>query len=423
MTRSVVPWLRRWSAALALAGAPLRADVPAAPLLEWNELMLAAVRVDNSGPTLSSRNLAMLDAALYDAVNSLAGTHEPYLGRQPVPAGGASAEAAVAGAGFELLRALYPSFTPRAQELFDRQTAAGLSAAGTNGIELGRACALAMLKAREADGANTQVPYIPSAAPGQWRRTAPFFRPPLDPHWRLLQLFALPGRDEFVPSPPPALASAEYAAAFHEVKALGAAASADRTPEQSQIAVFWSDFSYTAMPPGHWHELTGDVVRRRQTPLAAAARLFALVSLAQADAAIVCWETKYRYNFWRPITAIRRAAEDGNDATAADAEWNHFLAAPPFPEYTSGHSTFSAAGATMLARFYGTEALEFTAKSDSLPGVTRGYTNVTECAAEIGRSRIYGGIHFEFSNAAGKACGVKIAEHIWQHRLRPVAGK
>jgi hypothetical protein len=401
-------------ASLALSGA-LQADV----VLDWNALMIDAIRVDNTGPTLSSRNLAILHTAVYDAVNAVLRTHQPYR-FQPTVEPGTSPEAAAAAAAHAVALVLYPPFKARSDELFETFVASQPPTPGlTNGLNLGVKVAQLALESRQSDGANTQVPYIPSAEPGQWRRTAPFFRPPLDPHWRYVKTFCLDGVEPFVPSPPPPMGSVDYAAAYNEVKALGAKNSAVRTAEQSQIAVFWSDFSYTAMPPGHWHEITATIARDRALPLAETVRLFALISVAQADSAIVCWETKYRYNLWRPITAIQRGAEDGNDATEADPAWNHFLNSPPFPAYTSGHSTFSKSSAMVLTRFLGTDAVSFAARSDSLPGVFRNFTSLAACADEVGMSRIYGGIHFAFDNEEGKRSGARIGEFVMRNFLLP----
>jgi hypothetical protein len=234
----------------------------------------------------------------------------------------------------------------------------------------------------------------------------------MTPHWRFVDTFCLPDIEAYIPGPPPPLHSPEYAIALNEVKEIGCVGSTNRTAEQSEIAVFWSDFSYTAMPPGHWHEIAATIAASRTNTLEQNARLFALISLAQADAAIVCWETKYRYNLWRPITAIQRADEDGNAATVPDVSWNHFLNAPPFPAYTSGHSTFSKASAQVLTHFYETDAISFTAYSDSLPSVTRSFTSLAACADEVGMSRIYGGIHFQFDNVAGKACGKLVGDYV-----------
>ncbi len=396
---------------------PMRADV----VLDWNALMLDAIRVDNTGPTLSSRNLAILHTAVYDAVNSVLRTHQSYRFQLETPPD-TSAEVAAAAAAHTVALVLYPPFKARADDLFNTFVSSQPETpALTNSLNFGVQVGQMSLESRQADGANTQVPYIPSNAPGQWRRTPAFFRPPLDPHWRYVTAFCLESLEPFVPGPPPALDSADYAAAYNEVKALGAKSSAVRTAEQSQIAVFWSDFSYTAMPPGHWHEIAATIARDRLLTMAETARLFALISVAQADSAILCWETKYRYNLWRPVTAIQRGSEDGNEATEQDEAWNHFLNSPPFPAYTSGHSTFSKSSATVLTRFLGTDAVAFAARSDSLPGVFRNFTSLSACADEVGMSRIYGGIHFPFDNVEGKRSGAKIGEFVARNFLLPNA--
>jgi hypothetical protein len=389
-------------------------------VLDWNAVMMSAIRLDNTGPTLSTRNLAILHLAIYDAVNAIERTHQPYAFRGE-PAGPAWTEAAAAAAGYEVLKVLYPGVRARADEVFALWRAGAPDDAATaRGLAFGAEVARFTLDLRAGDGSATDVPYIPSEAPGQWRRTPPFFRPPLTPGWRYVRPFALPSIESFVPPPPPPLDSAAYARDLNEVRELGVRNSAVRTEEQGLIAVFWSDFSYTAMPPGHWHEIAAGIARGAGTDLASTARLMALLGLAQADAAIVCWEAKYRFNLWRPVTAIQRADEDGNPATERDAAWDHLLAAPPFPAYTSGHSTFSKASAEVLTRFYGTDALTFSAVSDSVPGVVRTYHSLAECADEVGMSRIYGGIHFGFDNRQGKASGARIARHVVDNWLLPL---
>jgi hypothetical protein len=401
-----------------LAALPVaRADV----ILDWNALMIDIIRADNMSPPGATRSLAILHTAIWDAVNSVTRTHQPYAFLLDTPTN-TSAEAAAVGAAYEVIVRLHPSFDAWAVDLYEQWLATiQIKQTLTNGLDLGAEIAQRMLDLRADDGANTEVPYIPSNAPGQWQRTPPFFRPPLAPHWGFVEPFGLPDLGAFMPGPPPALDSAEYATALNEVKSLGAQNSAARTAEQSQIAVFWSDFSYTATPPGHWQEIAATIASNRNLALTENARLFALLSIAQADAAILCWEAKYRYNFWRPVTAVRRAVEDGNAATEPDANWNSFLAAPPFPAYTSGHSTFSKASAQVLAHFFGTDAVTFTATSDSLAGVVRSFTSLSDCVNEIGRSRIYGGIHFEFDNREGKASGARIGDYVSANFLLPNA--
>jgi hypothetical protein len=249
-------------------------------------------------------------------------------------------------------------------------------------------------------------------------RTAPFFRPPITPQWRYVTPFCLTDLEPFVPPGPPSLDSVQYAEALNQVKALGGTKSTLRTPEQTQIATFWSDFSYTATPAGHWDEIAAQIAVLRTNTLAECARLFALLTMAQADAGIVCWEAKYRYNFWRPITAIRRADEDNNPLTDPDPTWKDQLNAPSFPAYISGHSTFSKTSAQVLTHFYGTDQIDFTSLSDSLP-VSRTFHSLAACADECGMSRIYGGIHFIFENINGKETGKKVGDFVSENFLLP----
>jgi hypothetical protein len=400
------------SVLLVIFAMAVKASGQTSVVLDWTELMLDAIRTDDSGPTVSTRNLAILHTAIYDAVNSIDRSHQSFHFK-PEPPAGASMDAAAVGAALEVMKKLYPPLRARADALYSHFIATQtLTTTLTNSVAFGQNLAQLTLQSRSGDGAATLVTYIPKSAPGQWRRTPPFFRPPLDPQWRYLRPFCLTNIESFVPGPPPGLSSPEYAQALNEVKALGAKYSNARTRDQSQIAIFWSDFSYTAMPPGHWYEIACEIARDRQLNLAETARLFALISLSQADSAIVCWEAKYRYNFWRPVTAIHRADEDANRATDADMKWEQYLASPPFPSYISGHSTFSKAVATVLTIFLGTDSISFTATSDSLPGICRKYDSLSACADEVGMSRIYGGIHFQFDNREGKLCGKKIAEYV-----------
>jgi hypothetical protein len=400
----------------ALGAIALGASARANQILQWNALMIQSVRLDNSGPNLCARNLAIMHTAIFDAVNSIAGTHQPYRFEIPI-VGEVSIEAAVAGAAYDCATILYPVSEREAKKIFAESVPSQDTEAVRNGLALGRQIAKMALRSRENDGISADAPYIPSKESGQWRRTPPYFRPPSNPQWRNVTLFALPEKESFLPPPPPALNSAEYAASLNEVKALGRKTGSTRNPEQTQIAIFWSDFSYTSMPPGHWHQIAASICRERHTSLEDTARLFALLSVAQADAATVCWEAKYRYNFWRPITAIQRADEDDNSWTERDAKWDHLLAAPSFPSYVSGHSIFSKASAEILTRFFKTDAIAFSATSDTLPGVARHFTSFAQCADEIGMSRIYGGIHFSFDNLQGKASGQRIGEYVSEHCL------
>jgi hypothetical protein len=388
-------------------------------VLDWTGVMVNAIRMQNSAPTLASRNLAILHTAMYDAVNTATRKAQPYrfLGTGPT---GTDPEAAATAAGYFVIKDLYPIAAPIADELYNNYvSSAPATAAVADGLVLGGQAALQAIQARISDGSTRDVPYVPIDEPGEWRRTPPFFRPPVDPQWRYVVPFCLPDIEPFVPLGPPALESDDYVRDFNLTKEYGGVESSVRTADQTEIARFWSDFSFTATPPGHWHEIAMGIARTQTKPLEENARLFALMSLAQADGAIVSWESKYRHNFWRPATAITRADLDNNPMTMPDTNWVSLLGAPSFPEYTSGHSTFSKASATILGEFYGTDAFSFSVTSDSLPGVFRHFTSLSACAEEIGMSRIYGGIHFMMANIDGKKCGDEIARYVLGNYLQP----
>ena len=268
--------------------------------------------------------------------------------------------------------------------------------------------ARSILEWRRRDGADAAVDLPGNSGPGAWQPTPPGFLPYLLPQWAFLMPFALEEPGAVRPPGPPALDSAAWAQDYNEVKELGAATGSTRTPEQSLIAQFWADGAGTETPPGHWNSIARDVSERLDTPLIDKARLFALLNVALADSAICAWDAKYAYAFWRPVTAIRNGDIDGNDDTVADPTWSSFIVTPPFPDYVSGHSTFSGAAATVLALFYRTDDVAFTAASDFLPGVTRDFNSFSTAAEEAALSRLYGGIHYRSANEDGLRAGVAI---------------
>jgi hypothetical protein len=224
---------------------------------------------------------------------------------------------------------------------------------------------------------------------------------------------------QFRQGPPPPPNSHEYTQAFFEVKRLGRDTSPFRNGDQSEIALFWADNPGTATPPGHWLAIAQQLAEEHELPMLETSRLLALVSLAVADAAIVSWDHKYAYHHWRPVTAIQDADGDGNSATTSDAGWNSFIATPPFPAYSSGHSTFSGTSSRVLERFFGTDAVAFSTGSDGI-GTVRSYTTLSQAAEEAGQSRIYGGIHWQYDNQAGLASGRALGDHVFFTQLGPL---
>jgi hypothetical protein len=403
---------------LSLGLAPIR-PIPARPdaVIFWDRVMLDAIRVDKTAPPQAARAMAMVSIAVYDAVNAIEHTHAFYKIRASAPPG-TSEPAAASTAAFFVLESLYPAQQTTFQD--DLRLALKRIPGGTaklNGEGLGMEVALKVLALRRNDGANATVSYKPGTAPGQWVPTPPSFAAALLPGWGHVTPFALLSGSQFRPAGPPALSSTAYATAFNEVKSVGSANSTTRTAEQTQIANFWADGTGTETPPGHWNDIAQNVALARHNSLAQNARLFALLNIALADAAIACWDAKFTYNFWRPITAIRNANLDGNSATMKDASWTPLLVTPPFPSYMSGHSTFSGAAAQVLTDLFG-KNVHFTSSSDALPGVQRSFTSFVQAAQEAGQSRIYGGIHFQFDNQDGLATGTSVGDWVFHHVLK-----
>jgi hypothetical protein len=411
-------------------------------ILDWNASLLGVIRdwtttsndpypnrIVTERPPVAARNLAMVHAAMYDAVNSIEQTHQPYHVEIAASAG-SSPVAAAAAAAHRVASQLYQE--PDETAVFNAALAEALAtvpdgAAKTLGVALGQQVGDAILALRSADGANAVVAYTPGTEPGDWNRTFPGFLPPLLTQWPSVTPFAMTSGSQFRPEAPPALDSAEYAAAVDEVMRLGRLNSPTRTSEQTEVAIFWADGGGTFTPPGHWNQIAADVALAQGNTLAENSRLFALLNIAEADAGIASWDAKYVYDLWRPIDAIRRADVDGNDTTIADATWTPLIVTPPFPTYTSGHSTFSGAADAVLSSFFGAN-VSFTTQSDGHSGfsqrplrasqvVTRTFTSFAQAADEAGRSRVYGGIHFEFDSSAGLAAGRALGNYVVLNQL------
>ncbi len=384
--------------------------MPADLVLLWNDAALAAVKAEATPPPLAARNLAILHITVYDAVNAVRRSHSHFL-IDTVPPPGTSADAAATVAAYRVLRQLYPKQGAALDRLREQSLARVADGpAKEQGVHLGEFTATKVLEWRAKDGVGKKVQYIPNDGPGWWRPTPPDYQAGLAPEWPKVLCFAMRRADQFRPEAPPELTSKAYADGLREVRKLGGANSRDRTDDQTEIAKFWADGAGTVTPPGHWNRIAATVSRKRGLSLAENARLFALLNVALADAGIACWDSKYHYSFWRPVQAIR---------ADSDPDWLPLLTTPPFPSYASGHSTFSGAGAAVLADYFGTDAVAFTSTSDSLAGVERSFRGFREAADEAGRSRIFGGIHYEFDNAAGLSMGRDLGRYVARRFLVP----
>lgn len=406
---------------LALLLAVLGAGSAAADVVtDWNQVLLDAIRTSRTNPPRATRAMAMMHVAIFDAVNGIDRQYEPYHVTDLGPVG-ASLEAAAAAAADRVLVALYPdleaTFTAR---LMQDLAAVPAGPAKDAGIAWGEQTADAIMALRSQDGADQAVSYEAPVGASWWVPTPPAFAPALLPDWPYVTPWALQSGSQLRSPGPPLLTDAGYVEAFREVRSLGRSDSAVRTADQSEIALFWNDGVGTQTPPGHWNDIARLLALERGSSLLDNARLFALLGITVADAAIVSWDNKYHYGHWRPYTGIVMADLDGNPLTAPDPTWSSFITTPPFPSYTSGHSTFSGASGRLLADFFGSDQIAFNAVSDGAPGAVRSYFSLSQAAEEAGQSRIYGGIHWQYENRDGLASGRALADHAFFNYLRPL---
>lgn len=413
--------MTRNAIALALTSASLTlvlAAAPAAnPVIDWNRTLLTIVRTPGAQPPTihTTRSFAMLHAAIFDAVNSISRAYNPYLTQIEGAAPSASKEAAAAAAAHEVLINLYPGF----QSLLDTQLEQSLAsvadeAAKAEGVQIGQMVANRILQARSQDGANApQVPFIFGTAPGDYQSTPPNFpKQPQLTQWPGVTPFALEKASQFRPGPPPALTSDNYTNSFNEVKSLGISNSATATPDQAVTGRFWN-----GAIQNYWNEIAQTAALDRKLKTAETARLFALLNLSLADSVIAFYDAKYTYRFWRPVTAIREAATDGNPETTADPNWlPETDNTAPDPSYPGAHAVISAAGSRVLIAFFG-DHFDLPVTSETLPGVTRSFRRFSDASREATFSRIFAGQHFRFDLTAGRRLGNDVAGFVLDHQL------
>jgi hypothetical protein len=397
-----------------LAALPMRARADA--VTDWNIIAFYVAEASGKGP-VSSCDIAMAHVAMHDALNAIDRRYEPYLYDAVAPRG-ASPEAAVAVAAHDVLIARIPN----QKASLDAALASTLAAipdsqAKADGVATGRAAAAAIVAQRAKNGSKNVTPYTPGNELGVWRPTPPTFAQALGVGLGKVTPFTTTSGAQFE-LPRPAyfnLDGAEYAADYNEVKSLGGAGSKTRGAERSAIARFWYEPS-----PGVHIRLARNLVVTRKLDLWRSARLFALLHLASADCMIAGYGAKYRYNFWRPVTAIRSGANDGNPQTDGDPNWNSYLETPNHPEYLSNHALLCAAWAEILARFFGTDQISFSMTSaNPYPGITRSFTSFSQSAREAADSRVYAGVHFRSSCRDGLELGRQIGAQTYENFLRP----
>ena len=417
--------------ALAFVGLISPAVAHADAVTDWNLIASNSIVVTAAQPPpVSALSFAMVQGAVYDAVNAIDRGHQPYLVEPPSNPTD-SKEAATATAAFQVLVGLFPGQLGTLQPQYDAYIAAlpddppGSKAAG---IAIGETTARAMLTARMNDGrfGPTPTPYPSPAPPGIWIPTPPSFANDPAAWVGNVLPFLLPSANMFRTDGPNALTSAAYTEDFNEVKEVGSLTSITRTPDQTDAAIFWQD---------HAHALFNRIFRTlaasQNLNIVDSARLFAMENLAAADAAIGCWNDKYYYWFWRPITAIREADTDGNPNTEADPTWLPLfdpstpvcnlpsLVTPPFPDHPSGHCCATGAFVNTLQNFFGTDKIAVSAFSNK-SCTTRSFDRFSDILSEVIDARVWAGIHFRTADAQGSVLGKKVAQYLKKHYFQPV---
>ena len=408
-------------------------------VIDWNQVLNEVLLKDDTvqNPGMASRSMAMTNLAMYDALNAVNPVYQQCFSYPTTPSLGASAEAAALQAGYRVLSSIYPAqqsyLDARRSEILSELSDAFDVAAG---IAYGDTVGQAIVDARNGDGFMEMVPYAPTNQPGHWQPD------PLNPdqeawgpEWGNLDTFVIASTAEYIPPEMPAITSQRYADAFREVKELGAKDSSTRTAEQTAIGLFWAyDRAGMGTPMRMYNRILQTVATDQGNTVEENARLFAMASAAVADAGIAAWDTKFTYDFWRPVTGIRQADSDGNAETIADPTWEPLGApggtladgtvvqdfTPPFPTYVSGHASFGGALFGTLAEFYGTDEISFEVVSDEMPGMVRSYDSFSQAMAENGRSRVYLGIHWDFDDTEARTLGSQIAAYVAANHFQAV---
>ncbi len=400
----------------AIGSYPSTATSAAAPLasgnivVDWNQQLVRIIGTPGAQPATvhPTRSLAIMHAAMYDAVVSITHSNPPYLFSLNAPSG-ARPDAAAAQAGHDTLVTLYPSWTAALdQQLAGELAAIPDGAAKRQGMAVGHLAAALMLAVRADDGSSATPPALPAGTqPGNYQLTPPTFAPAAFTQWPNVTPFVLQAADQFRSAPPPALTSAAYAQAINEVKSLGQKTSTSRTAGQTVIGKFWSGPIWNT-----WNQIAENAALAHHSDLDGTARLFALLNLSFADTTIAFYEAKYHYDLWRPITAIR---------AAGDPNWTPLILTANDPSYPGAHSAISAAAATVLASIFGDQD-RIAVTSKLLPGVVRTFDSYSAAATEAGLSRIYAGVHTRIDHQAGVQLGQDVARFVLDEAGSPAFG-
>ena len=388
----------------------------------WNRVMREAVVTPGANPAtvFVHRPMAIVSVAMFDAANSFDRVYHPMFTLADVTAA-ASRDAAVAQAAHDTLAAVLPSLRDRfAAELTTSLSNIPADAA-REGTRIGAAVARAVLESRAADGWSRTPPiYELPNLPGYWQPTPPANQAPTFTHYPDVVGFIVSSGRRFLMEAPPTLTSPLYANDFAEVKAVGSVNSTTRSAEQTQMARLWHGVGTTTTSPNLWNMVLIDVARQRGWSGLDLVRGLALMNMIQHDALLTAFTGKFLYGFWRPVTAIREAASDNNPATEADPNWTPLLNTPPYPGHPGNRACLSASQARLLQRLFGQNDIAFdvTWQVPNAAAVTRRYNGFQHLADEEAKSRIWGGIHFEFESLASRGSCSRLADYAVDNTLR-----
>jgi hypothetical protein len=395
-------------------------------IANWNNIMFRAAQVAATTPLVMTRVAAIVQGAVFDSVNGIDRRYTP-LHVEPAAAPGASKRAAVVLAAYTTLINIYPAQKPMLDQELNSSLASISSSAAvehsasiSRGMAWGQTVANAILTWRSTDGFTPPpVPFLGGNAVGEWRPTPPQFLPGAGPQFARMTPWVILSPSQFRPAGPPPLNSARYAADFNEVKALGSIGSQLRTPDQTLLAQFWQ----STTPSYIFNHAALELAKERQLAFSEQARLLSLLNTAMADADIACWDAKYHFVFWRPVTAIPLADTDDNPLTISDAGWTPLLITPNIPDYPSGHTSLSGAAGIVLATYFGERSsIDLVSDAPAMSGVTRSFRSFSRKMNEVVDARIFGGIHYRTADVDGQATGTVVARYVMDHAFLPAHG-
>jgi len=395
-------------------------------VLDWNEIAVNTAVANGQNPFAQARYAAIVQLAVFEAVNAITGDYRPYLGNIVAPHG-ASARAAAIEAAYRVLSTYFPG---SASTVLDPARAKSLALipdgkAKSDGIATGEAAANALTALRANDGSSPAQFKVPGPpVPGEWQAT-----PPSCPmmngiavgiafQWQNITPFGIRSAKEFLLGPPPALRSNEYAKTYNEVMTVGSLDSTARPRDRADVALYYA----AASPTQVFNQAARQVAQQQGRTLSENARALALINMAISDSVVTAFLNKYHYNFWRPVTAIHAGATDGNPKTAPDPDFVPFIVTPCFPSYPSNHGSAANAAAAVMRRLYGEAGHSMTLSNPAVPTIVLQYTSFKQITDDISDARVYGGIHFRTDQDAGALLGLAVGRTVYRNNLRAMHG-